>query len=326
MPRPIDIAMGEDRPEKRVIRELWLEKAAELDQEFPDDQVPLYLTLSGAEGRDIELFAQKNLIELTEVGGIAEESQKRVVAVERNATAVLTLQRKYPGLKILEQDLQNLLRGGNPIRYPESREDVRCFRARIVNLDFDISLGVREHHGNFDHPVLIWVEKICQIHTGLSNTQPRLDWCLFLTLNANISWPERASNKAIRLVQDNFGLSPDFEAQCREVLGDEFHQEMISDGTLDLSSDALSNDIRQKFLMTFVPKKIAQIVYAKGWRVKTVRNLRYGGQGGQAPMVTWMFAFIGDDSAPNEAYRENLQGILSSAGYVTENGEIEPFR
>ena len=321
MQRPIDKAMGEQRPEKKAIRELWLEKVAEFEQEFRDDDVPLYLTLPGSDGYDLKLFTDRGYIRITENGALDEESQNRIVAVERNAMAVLELQRKYPGLKILEQDLESLLRGPSLIRYPDNKH-VKYFRARIVNLDFDMSLQARQLGSNFDVPILIWIEKICRLHAE----EPRLDWCLFLTLNASISWPEPAREHAIKIMQDNFQQSTGFSAQCRVLMGDELYRHIVSETAFDLSSDILGHDGRQKFLMTFVPKMITQKVFRLGWRVKTVKNLRYGGHGGRAPMVTWIFTFNSDNSAissPNKVYKESLQDILTSAGHITKEGEVE---
>lgn len=90
--RAVDRAMNEGRPEKAIVRSLWLEKVRSYRITYPADTVPLYLTLSGAEGRDIELLAAEGIIRRTEVGAIVEDDQQLVVAIESNTAAVLRLQ------------------------------------------------------------------------------------------------------------------------------------------------------------------------------------------------------------------------------------------
>src|SRR2546423_14720699 len=109
--RRVDAAMAADRPAKQAIRRLWLEQAQYFDKQFPTDDVPLYLTLSGAQAQDIRLFALHELIKLTEIGGVADESQGRVVAIEANQQAVIELQKNLPGLKILRQGFKEIVLG-----------------------------------------------------------------------------------------------------------------------------------------------------------------------------------------------------------------------
>ena len=97
--RPVDQAMNQERAEKLAIRALWLEEVKSIAEQYPDSEVPWYLTLSGAEGRDIKLLIDEGLISLTEVGSIVEKDQHKVVAVENNNESVLQLQKKVRRIK-----------------------------------------------------------------------------------------------------------------------------------------------------------------------------------------------------------------------------------
>src|SRR4051812_11420940 len=99
--RPVDAAMSEQRPEKETVRGLWLQQVINYDQAFPEDQgEPLYLTLSGAEARDVRAVIHAGVVDLTETGAIAREDAHKIVAVERSPSAVLALNREFRGLKI----------------------------------------------------------------------------------------------------------------------------------------------------------------------------------------------------------------------------------
>jgi hypothetical protein len=131
--------MDEERPEKAIVRSFWLKTVLAYRATYPNDAVPLYLTLSGAEGRDIEALADAGVIRRTEVGGIVAEDQQLVVAIESNAAAVLQLDRKFPGMKILEQPFENLVRSTTLLSWPQG-EHIRLCQARVINLDLNAPL------------------------------------------------------------------------------------------------------------------------------------------------------------------------------------------
>jgi len=312
--------MGQERAAKQTIRNIWLEEIKRFNDSYTDDDVPLYLTLSGAEARDIKLLVDHKLIELTENGSIASGSAKRVVAIERSRLAVLSLQRLFPGLKIVEQEFANLLVGNSLLRYPTGAHEKLCC-ARIVNLDFQDSLTVTEDNGNINFPTLIWIQKLAQIH---ASSKPGQEWCLCLTLNSSITWTQSIATGIQQFLQDNFKRSAEFEASCRQHFGDTLHQSINSDQPFD--AQALSLEDKQRLLMVFVPKKIASLVYLQNWQVKTSRNLRYGGARNEAPMVTWVFSFVWDPRAslaPDVVYKDCLDLIFSATGYVSDTGEID---
>ena len=99
-----------------------------------------------------------------------------------------------------------------------------------------------------------------------------------------------------------------------------------AEGRLSLDTQSLSYEERQKLLMVFVPKKIAEMVHGQNRQVKTSQNLRYGGTADEAPMVTWVFSFLWDTRAsvtPDAVYKDCLNLILSAAGYVSDTGQID---
>src|SRR4051812_9831469 len=95
--RSVDDAMAADRPQKSAVRGLWLEVAIHYSNAYSDDEYPLFLTLSGAEGRDIRLLIDHGLVEVTETGAIAAATKHRVIAVESSGRAAAELQKSFPG-------------------------------------------------------------------------------------------------------------------------------------------------------------------------------------------------------------------------------------
>src|SRR5262245_5935547 len=134
--RPVDQAMAADRSEKRTIRTYWINAVSSYRNRRSAAGEPLYLTLSGAEGTDIERLAEAGIIERTETGSIAPESFGCVVAVESSIAAFAKLQRKFAGLEVIRASIRDLLQGDGLLRYPQGRQLNYC-RARVINLDLD---------------------------------------------------------------------------------------------------------------------------------------------------------------------------------------------
>lgn len=320
--RPVDTAMRLERPEKQAVRNLWLEELRQFDTGPGEDDVPLYLTLPGAAGLDIKLLVDNDMIELTENGAISPRSMKRVVAIESDKLAAKTLQSKYPGLKIVEQNFASLVAGESLLSYPKggSQEKKWCC-ARVVNLDLTSSLNAQLANGVAIFPVLIWIQKIAQLHASV---KPEEDWCLCLTLNGNITWTPEVSAGIVEYLLQNFDRSEAFAASCRSHFGEVLYR-AITEG-LPLGASTLSAEEQQKLLMVFVPKKIGQLVYNQNWKVRTAWNLRYGGEPGVAPMVTWILKFAWDVRAaltPDVVYNDCLSMILTSSGHVSEVDGIQ---
>lgn len=316
--RPVDQAMDQERPEKHTVRMFWLEEARAYMDRYPEDEEPLYLTLSGAEGRDVRLFAEHGLIRLTETSSIVREDQGRIIAVESSAQAVLQLQRKYPGLKIVEKNFQDLVRGTGHFSWPNPEERHYC-RARIINLDLNGQLRAQRQEAHIDFPVIAWIDKVARLHTMPS----RRDWSLCLTLHGKINWTNEVCSFAQEFLRDNFRREPSFAESCRILFGEALYQDIDNKANVDFS--ALLLEAQQQVLMVTVPKLIAQRVQNQGWKVATERNLRYGGRE-NAPMITWLVRFTWDAStiaAPNAAHRDALTGIFHFVGSIREDGQIE---
>ena len=324
--RPVDRAMNEERAEKLTIRSLWLEEVKSIAEQYPDSEVPWYLTLSGAEGRDIKLLIDEGLISLTEVGSIDEKDQHKVVAVESSDTAILQLQKKFVGLRIKQVSFESLIRGNDIFRWPEGEDEEYC-RAHIVNLDMNSPLKGISDNGGVKFPVLAWIRKLCQLHTR----PPRNDWTLCLTLRGEVAWRKEVKEEVNRWMRqflaENLSREPDFARSCKEFFEEVLYKQISDCNELDFT--ALDRQDQQKVIMVMVPKIITRLVHSEGWSVSTERNLRYGGDGKHAPMVTWIvkFTWSGEATAtPDALYKSALKDIFSGAGVVTEQGNIEDHR
>lgn len=316
--RPVDRAMDQERTEKHAVRMFWLEEARDYMDRYPEDEEPLYLTLSGAEGRDVRLFAEHGLIKLTETNSVVREDQGKIIAVESSAQVVLQLQRKYPGLKIVEKNFQDLVRGSGHFSWPSPEEKQYC-RARIINLDLNGKLRARQQQAHVDFPVIAWIDKVARLHTVPSQR----DWSLCLTLHGEINWNDDVCRFAQEFLRDNFKRELAFAESCRNLFGEALCKDINDKANVDFS--ALHLKAQQQVLMVIVPKLIAQRVQNQGWRIATERNLRYGGEG-NAPMVTWIVRFTWDAgaiAAPNVAHRDALAGIFHFVGLIREDGQIE---
>lgn len=313
--------MAADRPEKQVIRDFWAQQASSVWEKFANDpQVPLYVTLSGAEGKDIKRLADEGLLNLTEVGGIATADQNKIVAVEVNHTAEFELRRRFPGLRTYREGFQNLVSGTGITSFPD-KDRKRICRARIINLDLTVPLhGDANEDGELQFPVLTWIKKLCQMHAE----PPRLEWCLCLTLQGGITWAPEISNDIQAFLGENFHFEKSFGELSRSFLGDTLYNQILGQDPLDFRE--LTQDERQKVLMAFVPKKITQLVHAEGWRVYTRANIRYGGREDHAPMVSWIFEFRWDrrySRTPRAVYSDSLADVLRSVKAIHPDGRID---
>jgi hypothetical protein len=317
MIRHVDAAMDDERPEKQRVRALWLQKLRSYRAAYPNDDVPLYLTLSGAQGRDVQLLISEGLINLTEIGAIATPDQGIAVAIESNANAVWELQRRIPGLKILEQPFESFIRSGRLTVFPQG-EHVRFCQARVVNLDLNEPVKFDDVDGELIFPPLQWVRKLCVLHA-----ERRLEWCLLLTLHGEALWDSGETKAVAAFLAENFSREPAFAQAAAAVVGEELYGRIV-DGTIP-AAKRLDIAEQQKLLMLYVPKRIAQIAHEYGWRAETIHNLRYGGTANRAPMVTWIIDFRWDgrvSSQPDAIYLDSLKLILAGAGQIAEDGTL----
>lgn len=318
--RPVDAAMTENRVDKQAIRSLWLYEVKTMAKINNNQNVPLYLTLSGAEGHDIKMILDSGLISLTEIEAISEKDQHKIVAVESNMSAIAKLQKKFIGLKIKEVSFESLIRGTHIFKWPNGDDEQLC-RARVVNLDLNAPLKqIKLESGEVIFPVLNWIKKLCLIHSR----PPCLDWTLCLTLHAEVMRSKPLDKWTRKFLCDNLQRDQKFFKDCEKFWGDDLFKKVISDTKIDLAD--LEEEEQQKLLMVMVPKIIAKLVHDDGWLIKTEKNLRYGGGKPPAPMVTWIVKFTWSPSVtstPDANYRNALQNILSKTGVVEEDGNIK---
>lgn len=315
--RPVDFAMTFDLAAKATVRGLWVDAVQRHSSEAPLDSPPLYLTLPGAEARDIMALVGEGLIRTTETGAIHPGDLNRCVAIESSPAAVLSLQKRIPGLKILEHDLKSLLAGDSQIRWPGGEHET-LFRARIVNLDLNSALVASEGGNSATFPVLELVRKLVTLH---ANAEP-IEWTLCLTLRGEVRWTAERNRGTQEFLAENFELEPAFGQSAQVFLGRRLFDRIATNQDLALSR--LSTENQQRFLMVYVPKVLAGYAREARWTAKTRHNLRYGGSG-EAPMVTWMVDFELDQNAahtPTALYKESLKALLSGAGYITQDGSL----
>ncbi|HTR74574.1 MAG TPA: hypothetical protein VMH33_04865 [Solirubrobacterales bacterium] len=283
---------------------------------------PLYLTLAGAEGRDVKALIDAGLIKVSEIGAILDEDADKIVAIEADEEAFLQLKRTIEGLDARKDRIENLLRNESPFNWPQG-EEREIFRARVVNFDFDRALVVEVREGQLAFPQLSWVAKVAEIH----GHAPALDWCLMLTFQGQVQWPSAVEDAVKKLLADNFERTQDFSASVEKLLGPDAVSG-ISGGDTDLKFSELDEQIQQCVLMTLVPKKIIEMVRGSGWCVKTHHNVRYGGTEARAPMVSFVFDFVWSargTTEPGTVYRESLLDSVAGPVEIDPEGAIVPL-
>lgn len=309
--RDIDTAMAADRPEKVYMRELWAEYVAEAREADAEGELPWYLTLPGAHARDIICLAEKGLIARTETGAIAEGDAGKITAIESNRKAQDSVRDIIPGVQTAS--LSSLLKGSSSLVFPGKKER-RGFRARVVNLDFNGSLILNKQ---LTGDQLIWVEKITQMH---SEDGP-FNWVLCLTLSARMNWDEDVCEAVSQWLADNFVNHDEFRTRAEALLGAEFVNDIVS-GTA-VKFGGLPAAMRQRVLMTVVPKSLIQRHTPKGWRIAVEHSLCYGNDETTHPMVSFVFRFQFDDEIfkrPTAAYAAGMKVAVSETRELLEDG------
>lgn len=305
--------MEEDRPAKQAIRNLWIDLVYE--QRAFSGAAPLYLTMPGAVGREIDLLIERGLLRQLETGAIDDADAKRVVVVESSPNAMAELKKRFPGISALGDSVHGLLKGSDRTKMPEGIHRTRC-QAKVVNLDFNKPLQAKTHQGVPAWDELELVVKLAMLHRATPES-----WFLCLTVNADMPWAQAVQRAAVRFVRENIERRAGFRADCERVLGVDLVT--FVENSSDLVADQDARD-RQRFLMAFVPKKIASEATPAGWRLSTLENIHYGGTSGHAPMVTWIFRFDWNQrtgSTPDQVYGEAVDSSLANCCELSEDGQ-----
>ena len=288
----------------------------ERSRQAGSDAETLYLTLCGAAAHEIEMLIEKGIIRLTETGAVDKKDAERVIALDSSPNVTLSLVEKYPGLRVINKSLKDLLGSPSPLNWPGKVERIPC-RAQLVNLDFNGGLKGTERSGQIVFEDFEIISKIAILHAE----QVPSNWRLFVTYNCDLDWDQKTVASVLAFLQENFAFSSQFEDECKAFLGDDLMRIIHCQDTEGVKNlDPIQG---QRLLMVFVPKKIAAVVVDGGWLVKTIRNLRYGAYNAHAPMVTWAFDFEWDtraSSIPKTVYREALSAILTNHGNVEPDG------
>src|ERR1039458_8931042 len=298
--------MAEGRSAKATMRQLWISRIAAEDRVFRDASRPLYLTLCGPAGTEIDLLVQGGVLRRTEVGSVSPEDLRKIVAVEASPGAEVALRQRFPGLTVCRGSVESLVRGGHERAWPNGVHETYC-RARLINLDLNQPLEACFEAGQIQFPVVDWIVKLADVHA----VDVPGDWVLFLTLHGQVTWDAELTHGIEEVLSENFRREPNFAEGAKDVLGGRLYGAIQGGDALNWSE--VPWEEHQRLLMVLVPKALAQRVHNRGWRVATVHNYRYGGTGGHAPMVAWTLELHWDARAtrtPEALYRESLQQIF----------------
>jgi hypothetical protein len=316
----VTAAMQEPRAAKDSMRKMWVELVLE---EVPtaDDEVPLYLTLSGAEGLDVAALVAAGVIEVTETGAIAEKSAGLIVAVESSSKAEVAIKTKFPGLEVINAPIQSVMSGLGQTRYPIG-DPLRAAKATIINLDFNQSLEVLTRNDQLDLWLIQLLKKVAQVHADPDPTR----WFLLLTLNCTINWDQAASLLVAMYLRANALSSSSFATHLRSLVGEGHYNEIQDDDSIDFRN--WPSDDQQKLLLAFVPKRIAFETHHHGWVVRTRNAVRYGGEANTAPMASWILEFVPDkraSSVKHQLYTESIELCIRTTQVIDADGNVGVF-
>jgi hypothetical protein len=238
-----------------------------------------------------------------------------VVAIESSKNAMADLKKKFPGLDALGVPVQDLLAGFDRASMPQGTNKKRS-QAKIVNLDYNGDLDAQSVAGS---PVWLQLELVAKL--AVLHRENPATWYLFLTLNASIGWAATIQRSAVRFLGENIERFAQFRERCGRLFDAPVLDQILSGQAVPSSLDTTS---RQRFLMAFVPKRIAADVTPEGWRVETVANIHYGDGVDHSAMVTWIFRFNWDPrarSSPMAVYSEVVGSVLENCAELTPEGE-----
>jgi len=318
--RAIDEAMAADRPAKQVIRKWWIDAVeSRLEGALQSGDLP-YLTLPGALGLDVKLLIDRGLLPTTEAGQIDTSTPLIVVAFESSSLAVADLRATYPGLKVREQNLLDLIAGEAPDTFSTSPEHKQFARAAVVNLDFTkpwsaSALGV----SNF----VTVVNKFAAVHEPKTKAKaaiPAVNWTLCLTLNARIIGSAEARLAELDFIADQVANVP----LLKNIVDSDLAQDVDSIRRNPEILDLPDSHLTQRILSLLIPLRIIHTAVPRGWLVRTIHAARYGG-GEAACMVSFIFDFEFSKKAisqPTAAIKDCHDKLAHSFESVEDDGTV----
>jgi len=317
--RPIDEAMAANLPEKIYVRQLWADEIIRVENAGYDNQFPLYLTLPGASGGELNYFLEQGILRRTESGAIDEDDLHKIVAVESSKKAQVELLNRFPGLNVLVMPIQNLVRGDGQRNFPDNPDEIRYCKAKVINLDLNMPIMVDETINEILIPPIEWIKKFFIFHR-----ESELDWTLCLTLHGEIYWNEEVNSQVIKFLVDNCDHDNEFKDSLVSLLG-EYLSQSIFESNVDLTN--IEQNEMQKIAMILIPKLLVNHAVNSGWIITTGHNYAYSGGGG-SPMVTWVFNFRLDPNAAAQTITEYIKGIRNIfflTGFINDEGNLIPF-
>ena len=312
--------MATDRPAKRVIRTWWIEAVeSRIKVALANGDLP-YLTLPGALGLDIQLLIDKGLLPTTEAGQIDTTQPLVVVAFENSSLAVADLRAMYPGLKVREQNLLDLVAGEAPDSFSTSAEHKGFARATVVNLDFTKPWPISELGAT---ALVTVVTKFAAVHEPRKKAKVNkaaVNWTLCLTLNARILGSSDARIAELDFIADQVANEPLLKEILNTYLADDIDAIRRDPMILELPGSHLA----QRVLSLLIPLRIIHAVVPRGWLVRTIHAARYGG-GDAACMVSFIFDFEFSKKAtfqPTAALQECHQKLAYAFEKIEDDGTL----
>jgi hypothetical protein len=320
MNRPVDLALGLHRPSKVTIRGLWVEEVKRFTN---SNETPLYVTLPGAHGLDISALVAEGLIRTTETGAIHPEDKDKVTAIEYDAEAVLALNRKFPGLNIVEDNLNNVLSGPTPFAWPplKMREQLR---GRVVNLDFNQAMTGNTTGGRPEFQLLKFVKKISSIQSQPQAPAQRRAWTLCLTVNTTCNWSDGLWRAVTSYLRSNCRRNDAFRVQVARLLGNDLRARIEAENNFSLRE--VGQPEMHRALSLLLPKLIIDEVNDHSWRVVAVWTYLYG-DAPEAPMLTLAVRLEPDNDpiTSAERYERNLTFVGIQCGRILADGVPTDF-
>lgn len=320
--RPIDSSMAINRPEKIKIREEWGNIALTELSMLSGKHRPLYVTLSGAEGKDIEVLIQNGVLKRTENGAISSDDQWKVIAIEKNGPAASELRSKYPGLDIRNDDVINLIHGCSETSFPNRGDDnFNLWTAQIINLDYNSRFEGKLENGRGLYEIAQTLKKISAIQHEMKNSR----WSILLTLNANIELTQSCWSEVKQTLNDNLTSVDKFKEDFSKILPLDAGGRVNCDLLCKIKTDAT---LQQKLIVALVPKFFMQKIRDHRWEVSEIKSFVYGNNtSGRARMSSWVITLQKPDQvkSDDQCYSENVSKILSNCFQIQDDGTLVDF-